>query len=289
MLLQVDDDHAALAWVHPNDVGLRLVDRHAAVSVRDISGRSGSLKIDNRGKLILRGKSETALIDAAANYQVHDLKPGPHDSDKLRWTAAFLNVLVDSANGVVSNFSIDRDALDLADPGYTEPTDATLLPNGNEVAITIVRSQHMAIVNFATGETRLVQLAGSYGNSHAIVEDDALWVVNYDTFCRIDLESLRVSTSPRLQAPYRHPQHGLMMSAFVGAPRRSNALNGWLVPRPYSGDILLVSKETLRPERRISCGDRPYAIVEFDGGDLLILNHPFDSFQTANVSQLVDL
>lgn len=289
MLLRLDNDHALLAWVHPDDGGLRLLDRQGVASVRNIGGRTGSLKVDNRGKLILRGESETSIIDTAANYDVTGCKAATGDLHETRWSAAFLNVLVDSANGLVADFPIDRYALNLMDPGYTEPTDATLLPNGVEVAITIARSQHMAIVNFVTGQTRLVQLAGRYGNSQAVVEDDALWVGNYDTFCRIDLETLKVSSSPTLQPSYRDAKYGLMTSAFVGDPTMSNALDGWLIPRPYSGDILLVSKQTLLPEGRIPCGGRPYAVAEFDNGDLLILDHPFDSYQTAKISQLVEL
>jgi len=289
MLLRLNRDYASLSWVHPKDGGLRLFDRNATMTLRDIGGRTGSLKVDNRGQLILRGKSETTSIDTTADFEVVDLRHSQSRGDQARWSAAFLNLLVDSVSGVASSFSIDRDALNLMDPGYTEPTDATLLPNGDEVAVTIVRSQHMAIVNFVTGETRLLNLAGSYGNSDAVVEEDALWVVNYDTFCRIDLETLQVRASPKLQAQYRDPQYGLMTSAFVGVPRISPSLNGWLIPRPYSGDVLLVSKDALRPERRLPCGGHPYAIVEFDEGDLLILNHPFDSFQTATIGQFVDL
>ncbi|MEQ8300205.1 MAG: hypothetical protein RH945_06645 [Hyphomonas sp.] len=144
----------------------------------------------------------------------------------------------------------------------------------------------MAIYDVASEECRIIELAGSYGSKNPIMYDSRLWIVNYDHFCRVDLETFEVSSSSRLQPEILNKEVGRRGSAFVGVPLLSIALNGWLIPRPYSSDILLIDFDSLEPTGRIRCGGRPHALAEFDDGTLFIINHPFDSFQQASITDL---
>ncbi|WP_332678105.1 hypothetical protein [Brevundimonas sp.] len=258
--------------------GFRLFDRFGHETRVDLGDRS-SLKLTATGTLLLRHPDGVAVVDPANAFSRLELREVPLNPTDT-WEAAFLGVLVDSSRGTFSRFEVDVDALEIGDPGYSGPTDAVLLPDGRRVAILIARSPHLAIFDPEDRTTRLVVLGGSYGSNNAVVRGRTLWVTNYDRLCRIDGDTLEMSSSTVLQPGYLDPQYGIMTSAFIGAPRFSEAHSAWLIPRPYSGDILTVSEDTLEPVGRIACGGRPYDVLEFDAGDLLILDHPMKVVRT---------
>jgi hypothetical protein len=269
--------------------GLRLFDRNGEASHIPIGGLKGSLRPTPEGKLALDHGDGASLIDPASDFAVTALAPWDSAGASPRWNVAFLGRRIDSVGGWHAPYDLDRDALKLPDPGYSEPSNAALLPNGREVAISIVRCNHMVFFDIESRRTRLVDMPGAGGANEVTVRGRSVWMVNYDTLCEIDIETLRVRASPTLQPPYRDKAYGFMTHAFVGRIRYSDTAKGWLVPRPYSGDILLVDPASLSPRARIDCGGKPYDVVEFRDGRLLIQNHPFDSVQISSLNQLKPL
>lgn len=266
--------------------GLRCLDRNGEATYISTGGLEGSLQATPEGKLALNHDDGAWLIDPASDFAMTALALWCGSGAKPRWNLAFLSRRIDSVSGWYAPYELDRDALKLPDPGYSEPSNAMLMPNGREVAINIIRCSHMAIFDVDSHRTRLVEMPGAGGSNDMTVRDRSLWIVNYDTLCEIDIETLRVRASPTLQPACRDKASGFMTHAFVGNVRYSDAAKGWLVPRPYSGDIPLVDPATLSPRARIDCGGNPYDLVEFSDGRLLVQNHPFDAIQISNLSQL---
>ena len=280
MLIRVGTDQVIFAFRMASDPdGFRLFDRVGNETRIDLGDRS-SLKMTDDGTLLLSHADGIAAVDPTREFFRQEFREVPLGHHPGAWDAAFLGVLVDCSNRVYSRFRVDTDALEIDDPGYSGPTDATLLPDGHRVAITIARSPHIAIFDPVKRTTELVALGGGWGGNNAMLRQRALWLANYDRLCRINGDTLEMKSSAPLQPGFRDPEHGFMTAAFIGVPRYSETHGGWLIPRPYSGDILTVSEDTLEPVGRIGCGGRPYDVVEFDGGDLLILDHPMEVVRT---------
>lgn len=280
MLIRVGADRVIFALRMATDPGgFRLFDRQGNETRIHLPDRS-SLKLADNGTLLLNHADGIAAVDPDHNFSRQEFREVALNDHPGAWDVAFLGALVDCSNRIYSRFHIDTEALELDDPGYSGPTDATLLPDRRRVAVTIARSPHIAIFDPVRRTTRLVALGGGWGNGNAVVRGQTLWVTNYDRLCRIESDSLQMKSSAALQPRYREPEHGIMTAAFIGVPRFSQARGAWLVPRPYSGDILTVSETSLKPAGRIACGGRPYEVVEFDGGDLLILDHPMKVVRT---------
>lgn len=259
--------------------GFRLFDRKGHETRIHLPDRS-CLKQADDGTLLLWQADGISAVDPTSDFSCQKFREVSLEEHPGPWDSAFLGVLVDCPHRVFARFDLDVEALEIGDPGYSGPTDATLLPDRRRVAIMIARSPHIAIFDPAERMTRLVVLGGSWGNNDAALHDRTLWLTNYDRLCRIDGDTLEMRSSAPLQPRYRDPEHGFMTAAFIGVPRFSETRGAWLIPRPYSGDILTVSQDTLEPVGRISCGGRPYDVVEFDGDDLLILDHPMETVRT---------
>lgn len=255
--------------------GFRLFDRDGTETRVSLPDRS-SLKLAHDGTLLLNHADGIAAVDASDGFSRREFREVSLGDHPGAWDAAFLGILADCSNWVYSRFQIDTDALELEDPGYSGPTDATLLPDRRRVAIAIARSPHIAVFDPGRRTTQLVRLGGGGGSNNAMLRDRTLWLTDYDRLCRIDGDTLEVRSSAPLQPRFRDPEHGFMTAAFIGVPRYSETLGAWLIPRPYSGDILVVSEDALEPVGRIACGGRPYDVVEFDEGDLLVLDHPME-------------
>lgn len=280
MLIRIGTDRVIFAFRMASDPGgFRLFDRDGN-ETRIHLGERSSLKMTDDGTLLLMHADGIAAVDPTRDFSRQEFREVPLGDHPGGWDAAFLGVLVDCSNRVYSRFQIDAESLELADPGYSGPTDATLLPDRRRVAVTIARSPHIAVLDPVSRMTRLVVLGGGGGSNNALLRDRTLWLTDYDRLCRIDGDTLEVRSSAPLQPRYRDPEHGFMTAAFIGVPRFSEARGAWLIPRPYSGDILIVSEDTLEPVGRIACDGRPYDAVEFDDGDLLVLDHPMKVVRT---------
>jgi hypothetical protein len=290
VFIRVDSEWVALSNAIVNgEKDLRLWNKAGQQRWVRTSRQRGSLKPTKNGDIVM-SDGDFSRIEPRSNFSRSPILPWNGEGPTPTWDVAFSGYneifLVDSGGLRSTRKALDREALQLPDPGYSEVTDATLLPGRSEVVLNIVRCQHVAIFDFANGNTRLVRLAGRYGSKSVALLGDDLWMTNYDLLCVLNVATRAFRASPVLQPPHPDPQYGLMTNAFIGEPAFVPHLKSWLVPRPYNADVLLVSVDSLLPTMRIACGGTPYEIAVFDGGDLLILDHPDGSIRTANLSDL---
>lgn len=255
--------------------GFRLFDRKGHETRIHLPDHSRLKRADD-ATLLLWQTDGVSAVDPASDFSCQKFREVSLEEHPGPWDSAFLGVLVDCPNRVFARFDIDVEALEIGAPGYSGAIDATLLPDRRRVAIVIARSPHIAILDPVERTTRLIVLGGSWGNNNAVLRDRTLWLTNYDRLCRIDGDTLEMRSSTPLQPRGPDPEHGFPTAAFIGVSRFSEIRGAWLVPRPYSGDILVVSEDTLEPVGRIACDGRPYDVVEFDEGDLLVLDHPME-------------
>lgn len=283
MFIQIDDERVIFASRQYGDgPGVRVIDRSGREERHSLEGRYAAFRTASDGTLLLRHEKGVAVVDPASGFSMRELSETSPTDVQNGWTASYLGVVVDTVRGCFARFEIDEAAL-RHDP-ETGPTDAVLLPDGRRVAIMIHKTPHIAIFDPDLRTTELVSLEQAHsGGSKAVIRDGVLWFVCYDTLFRLDLASMALSASEVLQPPFRDGPYDMMTSGFVGVPRYSSALSGWLIPRPYSGDILVISPDSLQPRSRIKCGGRPYDAVEFDDGALLVLDHPFDVVRPAHI------
>ena len=283
MLLRIDNDRVIFSGhLYRDPPGVRVLDRHGRETRFDLGGRFANFRQAPDGALLLRHDLGVTIVDPHSQFAMHELNETELADDEASWSVSFLDAVVDPQRGCFARFELDDAALS-HDP-ETGPTDALLMPDRRSLAITIHKTSHVAIFDPIARTTDLLPLAVGYGGaSNAVVVGSDLWFICYDRFCRLDLGTGAFRASEVLQPQFYDAENRLMTSGFVGVPRFSESLSNWLLPRPYSGDILIMSGESLKPVSRIATVGRPYDAVEFDDGSLLVLDHPFDVVRSAHV------
>lgn len=289
MLLRIDNDRVIVSGrMYRDPPGVRVLDRHGRETHFDLGGRSANFRLAPDGTLLLRHDTGVAIVDPTLHFAMRELIETELTDDETSWSASFFDALVDTQKGCFARFEFDDVALS-HDP-ETGPTDAILMSDRHRVAVTIHKTAHVAIFDPVARTTELLPLAAGHGGaSNAVVVGHDLWFICYDRFCCLDLRTGALRASEVLQPQFYDAEHRLNTSGFVGVPRFSKSLSNWLLPRPYSGDILIMSGESLTPVSRIATGGRPYDAVEFGDGSLLILDHPFDVVRSAHVSDAVSI
>lgn len=289
MLLRIDNDRVIFSRrMHRDPPGVRVLDRHGRETRFDLGGRFANFRQATDGSLLLRHDTGVAIVDPDSQFTMSDLDETELADNEVNWSISFVDALVDTQRGCFARFELNDAALS-HDP-ETGPTDALLMPDRRSLAITIHKTSHVAIFDPFGRTTRLLPFpVGHGGASNAVVIGSNLWFICYDRFCHLNLSTGAVRASEVLQPQFYDAQNRLMMSGFVGVPRFSESLSNWLLPRPYSGDILIISGESLAPVSRIATGGRPYDAVEFDDGSLLVLDHPFDVVRSAHVRDAVSI
>ena len=289
MLLRIDDDRVIFRGRRYREPpGVRVLDRHGREMHFDLGGRSANFRLAPDGTLLLRHETGVAIVDPGSHFAMRELIETELADDEASWSVSFFDALVGTQRGCFARFELDDVALS-HDP-ETGPTDAVLTPDHRRVAVTIHKTAHVAIFDPVARSTELLPLTAGYsGASNAVVVGNDFWFICYDRFCCLDLGTGAFRASEVLQPQFYDAQHRLNTSGFVGVPRFSKLLSNWLLPRPFSGDILIMSGESLKPVSRIATGGRPYDAVEFDDGSLLILDHPFDVVRSAHVRDAVSI
>ena len=286
MLIKVNDAEVCVPKIAGDrTTGVRLVSIDGTERRVVIGTEKSALIAEAGGALLLRIADGLARVDAAADFATTDFSTYDGDLSGVAWTSYVADYFVDSENLRYKTFEIEIDALAADDPGYSGPSGFALIPGTLDIVVTMVRDRALRIVNAATNSVRRVELPRA-GSSNPMVVEGSIFLSNYDSMCRVDAASFKLIASNRLQPDVFFPEHNMSGRAFIGVPYKSDIMDGWWVPRPYSSDILFVDAETLRPTGAIRCGGRPYALVEFGDGVLFIIDHPFDAFQTANVADL---
>jgi len=290
MLVAIDDGHALYQdWSDRDRPVFVRVDAKGRTQRMDFADARCRVYEVGENLLLERSADSPCLVEPKRGFVCSPVAAWDGRGEEPRWTFATLGRLFDTGRLCSREYAYDRDALKLPDPGYSEPVDACLLPNGDEVAINIVRCRHIAIFNFRTGVTELLDSGGSYGSGCPRIVGEALWFTNYDRLCRLDRSGRTLAVSEVLQPSFRDPKYGAMTSAFIGEPKPAPAYGGWLVPRPYSGDVVLVDSNTLRPSARIACGGRPYEIALLPDGTLIVADHPDGSLSVRTMDRLLPI
>lgn len=284
MLIALDDRRALFqSWADRDKPVFLEIDKTGRQQPLDFADAHCAIDVAPDGKLVLSSAGQTLLVEPEKDFAVRQIDVWDGKGDEPRWTLANLDSLIDTGRGLRHAYRYDRDALDLPDPGYSEPVAASLLPGGDKIAIGIVRCKHMALFNRRTNGTELIELGGSYGGESFMVVGNDLWLTNYDRLCCLDLGTRKLRSSDALQPQLRDPKYGLPMSAFVGVPTPAPMLGGWLVPRPYAGDILLVRSDTLQGDSRLRCSGSPYEVALFPDGSLLYSDNSDFQVRTAHI------
>ncbi|WP_419319703.1 hypothetical protein ACN2C7_02770 [Caulobacter sp. ErkDOM-E] len=289
MLLRIDSDRVIFSVrMYRDRPGVRVLDRHGRETHFDLGGRFANFRLAPDGTLLLRHDTGVAIVDPASHFAMRELIETELAHHDASWSVSFFDALVDTQKGYFARFKLDDVALS-HDP-ETGPTNAVLMPDRQRVVVTIHKTAHVAIFDPVARTTELLPLlVGQGGASEAVVVGSDFWFICYDRFCCLDLKTGAFRASEVLQPQFYDAEHRLNTSGFVGVPRFSKSLSNWLLPRPFSGDILIVSGESLTPVSRIATGGRPYDAVEFEGGSLLILDYPFDVVRAAHVSDAVSI
>ncbi len=291
MLIKIGNEAYVPKLSKQDQSGLRLVSSNGSERFVDIGNNEGTLYSELKGKLLWSHKEGVSIVDVRSEFSLRELAQFEGDIASHKWTSSFRSALIDSRSNTVLKFEIDYKRLNPLDPGYSIPSGIPMLiPDTCKVIVTLSRDSKFAIFDVAQDEYQFVDLPNGFGGANWVQSDKHFaWIRNYDTFCRMELDTLTITKFNRLQPAIYNEKIGREGSAFIGTPWMSDSLGGWLVPRPYSSDILLVDVESLDPIGKIVTGGRPYSLVEFDDGELLIIDHPFDKLQTSHVDKIEKL
>ncbi|HEY3676416.1 MAG TPA: hypothetical protein VGK84_10545 [Candidatus Tumulicola sp.] len=142
------------------------------------------------------------------------------------------------------------------DLGYQGLVDAMTLPDQKHALVSVQRSSKLVLIDIESNKkTGEIELADGHGNPlFKINEGNAIVTVDYDTICRVDLERGVTILRRLLQEGHGNSRQ------FVGDATGVNS-TGVLVPRPFSGDVLVLDRETFEPIRRGVTGQQPLEAV----------------------------
>jgi hypothetical protein len=186
----------------------------------------------------------------------------------------FVGALDDDATGAAGYFVLTvRDAAprlarldwfgDDYDHGYQGVVSVQQLPGTSQLVFGVQRSSDLVLVDADDGQVnRRVPVAGRSGNPHPVLstKGPSVWVTDYDTVVRLDRRSWHVASSSMLQPS----SDGTAM--FVGDAWLSPDESDLLVPRPGSGDVVVLDSENLTPRMSVDLGQQPLVAVALTGG-----------------------
>ncbi len=259
-----------------------VIDRQLKVSPIDLGGMYGSIQRVADNTLVMHHQNGCSLVDLNAGNEVKDLIQLQAPSAEFNPNIAFLEVLVDTVSSTYLTLSLAYERFELDDPGYSGPSGVSLLPD-SRIAISIHRNLKYAVYNWKLDDLTYFPLAGRQGIGHPQVRNNTLWMTDYDTLCRVDLDTMTANCSDILQPAIEHNGHH--MRQYIGVPEHVGSIKSWVIPRPFSGDFLLVSDETLEPVSTLKAGGRPYAACVMDDGFVFSWDLPSCEVRTFHLDQ----
>lgn len=162
--------------------------------------------------------------------------------------------------------TIRLDWFDDYDPMYQSVGSAQLLPGSKQFVVGIQRSSDLVIIDADDGHVvRRVPLADRHGNPHPILSTTGqnVWAADYDTLVRLDTTTWQVAESALLQ-PAREGT-GMFIGDLWVTPDESEIL----VPRPGSGDVLVLDSESLAIHASVYLGSEPLVAVALADGRIV--------------------
>ncbi len=151
------------------------------------------------------------------------------------------------------------------DKGYQGIVGLLELPNGNLI-ISVQRDSHPVVYNPTTKQVlKKLSLAERDGNPtlRLAARRGEIWADDYDTILKLDAASLELKGSRRLQSSAGGVMH------FIGDWSFDEAESLCFVPRPYSGDVLAISTDTLRTRHTARLGKQPLEAVPLGDGRII--------------------
>ena len=139
------------------------------------------------------------------------------------------------------------------DKGHQGIIGATELPATGLLLMSVQRDSRLVVYDpLLQRVVRRVALTGRRGNPQVWVRRNApeLRATDYDTIVKLDVETLSVSDSQRLQAPT-----GAGVQQFIGSVAFDPAESIAVVARPFGNDVVGLEPSTLRMTHACSFGD----------------------------------
>jgi hypothetical protein len=149
------------------------------------------------------------------------------------------------------------------DLGYQGLVDSITLPDGQHVLVSVQRSSELIVVNIEkNAKVGEISLAGRSGNPVFVARcDDRLITTDYDTVCIVDLTRRLTVAERKVQEERDGIRH------FAGDSNL--CATGLCVPRPFSGDVVLLDRHSLATIATAHTGSQPLVAVELPGGAVL--------------------
>jgi hypothetical protein len=153
------------------------------------------------------------------------------------------------------------------DKGYQGIVGVTEIPGDSLLLIAVQRESRLVLYDpIAQAKRGLVELAARGGNPSLFFRSRAseLWAVDYDTIVKVDPTSWRILSARRLQG-----KDSQGANQFIGDVwfNRNEAM--CIVARPFSGDVIVVDPENLKPRFRCQTGQQPLQAVALADGEVV--------------------
>lgn len=137
------------------------------------------------------------------------------------------------------------------DLGYQGLVDCLSLPEEDRVIVSVQRSSKLVVIDIERDcPASWINLAGRGGNPNLAMRTNTDFLASdYDTLCRVDVASLTMVRSERLQ------DTGQFIGDYQLLPDGT-----CLVARPFSGDVLVVNSEDFAVLGRAEVGGQPLRV-----------------------------
>jgi hypothetical protein len=157
---------------------------------------------------------------------------------------------IDAAHGQVTRLDLSWFTGANYDLGYQQLVGCLTLPGTHLVVVSVQRSSRLIVIDTLKNQpVAQIELADRGGNPVMRIRSASDFLADdYDTLCRVDLETMSVVATKRLQATTK--------MLFIGE-YDLNADGTCVVARPYSGDVLLVDSERFNELSRASADGQP--------------------------------
>jgi hypothetical protein len=197
--------------------------------------------------------------------------------DETAWEnvpSLFVGYLNQDVTGAAGYFTVRRlgASVELArldwfgadyDHAYQGVISAVELPESGNILFGVQRSSELVLFDpLAENVARRVSLAGRGGNPHPQLSavGPTAWTVDHDTVVRLDRETWEVAKAIQFQPA----ANGTAM--FVGDLWLPNSEEAMVLPRPGSGDVLILDPVTLGVRSTVTLGSQPLEAVLLRGG-----------------------
>jgi hypothetical protein len=231
-----------------------LGDNHFMISIHhfDNPGKILSSYDFNNYKITI--KDEEALIKYVPRYYIVGLKQnGSYDN----------HLAILSSNSIIIDFEIfDWYRNGAYDFGYQNLL--TVNEFNDLLLFTIQRDGSLYL--YDKNKEKLIKrisLPGNLGNPRLrfLSSNDYILIDNYDTIVKLKVNNWKVKKSKLIQAPDNN-----MAQQFIGEFNLTPDEKACIIPRPFSGDVVILDTKKLKIRQTINIGKQPIeAILSNDG------------------------